>query len=320
MDNLILNPLILDPKVQKYINQHLSSDLTKLILKGSPFKNIDTLEIIEQIEAKKKCQTKLPTWFSSENIYYPNKLNIEQTSSEETAHLKSSFIKGDSIIDITGGFGVDSYFFSKHFKKVTHCEINAELSQKAKHNYKVFNKNNITCVHGDGIEHILKHSQKYDWIYTDPSRRHQQKGKVFLLKDCLPNIPKHLNQLFDKTKQILIKNSPLIDLKSCINELKFVKTIYVVALKNDVKEVLIQLEKNYTGPIHIQTYNIDRKLQTFDFIFEQNYSYTITEPQNYLYEPNSAILKSGGFTAVSEKFNLNKLHQNSHLYTSDFFI
>ncbi|MCB0447610.1 MAG: class I SAM-dependent methyltransferase, partial [Gelidibacter sp.] len=186
-----MNKQLLNINVQEFINDNLNSDITKLLLKGTTFKSIETIEIIEQIEAKNKCKTKLPTWFNSKQIYYPNKLNIEQTSSEITAKYKSNLIDGDSIIDMTGGFGVDCFYFSKRFKNVTHCEINEELSAIVSYNYKQLYIENIKCHSVDGVEFLKQTQQKFDWIYIDPSRRHDSKGKVFFLKDCLPDVPAH---------------------------------------------------------------------------------------------------------------------------------
>jgi len=151
--------------------------------------------LAEQITSKKKCKNKLPTWFATENIYYPNKLNIEQTSSEITAEYKANLIKGETIIDITGGFGVDCFAFSKTHKQVTHCEINSDLSQIVSHNYKQLKINNITTIVGDGIDFIKNKNIKYDCIYIDPSRRDDLKKRVFLLEDCLPNLPLNLDLL-----------------------------------------------------------------------------------------------------------------------------
>ena len=108
-----MNKELLNKEVQDFINANLKSDIPRLKLKGSPFSSISIQEIAEQISAKTKCEKKLPIWFKTENIYFPNKLNIEQTSSEITANYKSNLVSGDSLIDITGGFGVDAYFFSQ---------------------------------------------------------------------------------------------------------------------------------------------------------------------------------------------------------------
>lgn len=316
-----MNKEILNKDVQDFINSNLKSDITKLILKGSSFSNISIQEIAEQISTKVKCEKKLPTWFSTANIYYPNKLNIEQTSSEITAKYKAKLVSGNSLIDITGGFGVDAYFFSKKVKNVIHCEINQDLSNIVNYNLTSLKINNIATITGDGVEYLKKNEQKFGWIYTDPSRRNDAKGKVFLLEDCLPNIPKNINFLFQKTKNILIKASPILDISSAINELKFVKEIHILAIKNEVKELLFLLEKNFTQDIQIQTVNFNKKEnQLFNFNFNIEVFSTYSEPKKYLYEPNAAILKAGAFTNISHQLNIDKLHQHSHLYTSDKII
>ncbi|WP_298533772.1 class I SAM-dependent methyltransferase [uncultured Algibacter sp.] len=317
-----MNPTILNTNIQEFIDNHLKSDLTKLLFKGTPFNTVETKDIIEQIDAKKRCEKKLPTWFNTANIYYPNKLNIEQTSSETTAKYKSSLIHGSSIIDLTGGFGVDCFYFSKVFKTVTHCEINKSLSSIVHYNYKQLIINNIETFCDDGIVYLSKSNKTYDWIYLDPSRRHDSKGKVFFLNDCLPNVPKHLDLLFEHTKNILIKTSPLLDLSVGINELSTVKTVHIVALNNEVKELLWVLEKNYTGELSVETLNIKKdKVETFstslvkssNLYSDCNYQL----PLDFLYEPNAAILKSGAFSDVALQLKLNKLHKHTHLYTNN---
>jgi precorrin-6B methylase 2 len=313
-----LNPAILNKEVQDFINTHLKSDVTKLILKGSPFETVSIQEIAEQILAKNSCEKKLPSWFDAENIYYPNKLNIEQTSSEITANYKSDLVSGETLIDITGGFGVDAYFFSQKVAAITHCEINEELSAMVTHNFKQLNVKNITTYFGDGIEFLKKSQEKFDWIYADPSRRNDAKGKVFLLEDCLPNIPKNLDLLFQKTNHILLKVSPILDITSAINELQFVKEIHVVAVENEVKELLFLLEKNNTQNIDIKTINFNKEeIQLFNFSSNEEVSATYSEPKKYLFEPNVAILKAGAFQQISAHLKIDKLHQHSHLYTSD---
>ena len=316
-----MNLDILNKDVQKFINDNLKSDISKLILKGSPFKNISIQELANQIIAKQKSEKKLQTWFSTKDIYYPPKISIEQTSSETTAAYKSKMVTGNSIIDITGGFGVDCFYFSKQFNEVVHCEINEQLSKIVNHNYNQLQTKNITTFSGDGIEFLEKTNQNFDVIYIDPSRRNDVKGKVFLLKDCLPNVPENIDLLFSKTNQILIKNSPILDITSAINELKFVKEIHIIAVNNEVKELLFLLKKNYLDTIIIKTLNFNKSnLQTFNFNFKSGIDSNYSEPLSYLYESNSAILKSGGFHQISKQLNVFKIHQHSHLYTSENLI
>jgi hypothetical protein len=318
-----LNDAILNIEIQEFINTNLNSDITSLLLKGTTFTSVETKEIIEQIEAKKRCKKKLSTWFLSKNIFYPNKLNIEQTSSETTAKYKSELIDGESIIDLTGGFGVDCYYFSKRFKTVEHCEINETLSEIVKHNYKQLHVSNITTVKTDGIDYLKASNKQYDWIYIDPSRRHDTKGKVFFLKDCLPNVPEHIPLLFEHSKNIMVKTSPLLDVSIGIGELKHVKSIHIIAVNNEVKELLWVLENEFNDDVSIQTVNLkNEEGNHFDFSLEaeKHSESKYSLPLTYLYEPNSAILKAGAFNEVSRQLNIFKLHKHSHLYTSDTLI
>ncbi|OYX28011.1 MAG: SAM-dependent methyltransferase [Flavobacteriales bacterium 32-35-8] len=318
-----MNTAILNTDIQNFINNHLQSNISEIVLKGTSFDAVTTKELIEQIEAKVKCEKKLPTWFNTPLIYYPNKLNIEQTSSETTADYKASLMHGKSIIDVTGGFGVDCYYFSKQFDLVMHCEIDKHLSEIVNHNYKQLHISNIKTIHTDGLEYLKNTNETLDWIYIDPSRRHDSKGKVFFLNDCLPNVPEHLELLFQHSKNIMIKTSPLLDITVGIGELQFVKTIHVVAVNNDVKELLWILEDGFTGDIHIKTINLKHgEDDYFEFQLkdEKSLESQYSQPLTYLYEPNAAILKAGAFNTVSEKLSIFKLHKHSHLYTSESLI
>ena len=317
-----MNTSILQQNIQDFINKNSGVSIAKLALQKNPFPEVEWISILNQIEAKSKAKDKLPTWFSTENIIYPSKVSVEQTSSEKTAAYKASLISGESLIDLTGGFGVDDYYFSKKFKDVEHCEINEELSKIVKHNFEQLQVKNCTF-YADDSENILKESnQKWDWIYIDPSRRNDAKGKVFMLKDCLPNVPESLDFYFEKSNAILIKTAPLLDISAGLSELKFVKNIHIIALENEVKELLFEIHNQYLGEITIKTANILKdKTETFEFILGDETNLPFYHlPQKFLYEPNSAIMKSGGFDEVSIFFNINKLHKHSHLYTSDELI
>ncbi len=315
-----MNTAILNTESQEFINDNLSSDIVSLILKKEVFETVSIQELAEQITAKVRCEKKLPTWFNTPLIYYPNKLNIEQTSSEITAAHKANLVEGKSLVDLTGGFGVDCFYFSKKIAQVTHCEISKELSAIVAYNYQQLNTKNISCKSINGIEFIKENQQYFDWVYIDPSRRHEAKGKVFLLSDCLPNVPEHLDVIFNKTNSILIKTAPLLDITNGIKELKFVKEIHVIAVGNEVKELLWVLEKDYVDIIKTVTTAI-HKTKTHTFSFQLNKEpLEIVEygsPETYLYEPNAAILKSGAFNSVATSFNIKKLHKHSHLYTSE---
>jgi hypothetical protein len=313
-----MDTAILHAEIQKYINSQLGVAITKLALQKNPFPEVNWISILNQIAAKSKAKDKLPTYFSTENIIYPSKISVEQTSSEKTAYYKSGIVNGDSLFDLTGGFGVDCLFFSKSIKKVTHCEIDAELSVIVSHNFKQFGIENVNCIAGDSFEILSNHKDKLDWIYIDPSRRNDLKGKVFMLKDCLPNVPELLSFYFSKADNILIKTAPILDISAGLSELNKVKRIHIVAVDNEVKELLWELQADFVGHPLIKTVNIvNETAEIFEFELNSNIDSPVFElPKNYLYEPNSAIMKSGGFDEIGIQYSLGKLHPHSHLYTS----
>jgi len=312
---------ILKPEIQKFIIENTGLDTSKLALKKNPFSQIEFKILLNQIESRTKSKDKLPTWFNGDTIIYPSKISLEQTSSEATAKYKSEIVSGESLIDLTGGFGIDDYYFSKKIDTIVHCEINPELSEIVSHNFKQLNALNINCIEGDSLKTLEQLNQKFSWIYIDPSRRNDTKGKVFMLKDCLPNVPDLQDTYFEYSNNILIKTAPILDISAGLQELKNVKQIHIVALDNEVKELLWIIEKDYNGEISIKTVNFTKQnKEVFDFNMNSESEVNYDFPKKHLYEPNSAVMKSGGFNQIASFFSVDKLHKNSHLYTSDELI
>lgn len=309
----------LKSEIQQFISDHIGADISKLALQKNPFPDVEWIAIVNQIASKTKAKEKLPTWFKTPGIVYPSKISVEQTSSEKTAIYKSALVEGESLIDLTGGFGVDDYYFSKQIESVVHCEIHAELSAIVRLNFEKLGVQNIECHSGDSLQILRNLNRKFDWIYIDPSRRSDSKGKVFMLKDCLPNVPELLSTYFEYADHLLMKTAPILDLTAGLSELENVRKIHIVAIDNEVKELLWEISKNHIGAPEISTINIckDSSEELFGFPFGKTFEVHYSLPKKFLFEPNSAIMKSGGFDAVSKTYALEKLHPHSHLYTAD---
>ena len=317
----MLNFKLLENHVQRYINDHLQDNLAEMALKGTSFEGVQTSELIAQIEAKLKCKKKLPTWYSGKQIIYANKLNIEQSSSEITANYKKNLIGGETLLDLTGGFGVDTYYFSKTLKHVTYCEVNKNLSEIVKHNLKILKASNIIIKAMDGLLYIQQKNRQYDWIYIDPSRRNKIGNKLYFIEECCPNVLENLDLLLSKSNNILIKLSPMLDIKSALKVLKYTKEVHVVAIKNEVKELLFLLQKGYTNEACIKAINLQTTQPNFEFkISQERTTIAYQKPMNYLYEPNAAILKCGAFKNIAIRFKIMKLGQHTHLYSASKII
>jgi hypothetical protein len=315
-----LNKQLTTQPVQNYIHDNLNADVHKIAMAKSPFPGITGKELANQIASKKKSFRKLPTWFNTELIYYPPLLSIEQCSSELTAAYKAGLAKGNTIIDLTGGYGVDSYYFSKRMQAVTHCEINEELSAIASYNGALLKEENVQFICADGVEFLKNTEQEFDCIYIDPARR-SSSGKVFMLKDCTPDVVENLDLLLLKTKRVLIKTAPLLDLSAGLKELKHVAEIHIVSVKNECKELIWVIERDFEASAKIICTTLNSEQKQFSFVMGEE-GLTITTgaiaiiPGQYLYEPDVALLKSGAFNLIAERYKLQKFHHQTQLYTS----
>ena len=312
---------LISSDIQNYINQNLNSDLTKLLLKKSPFSDVTMQEIVQQIKGRKTAEKKFP-FLTKEGIIFPPNLNLEQASSQSTAEYKAQNLKGKSFLDLTCGFGIDAYFLSKNFDEVTLIEQNSELISIVENNWKTLgSKANFI---NENLEKFLENSQqKFDVIYLDPARRDQQNKKKFLLEDLSPNLLEIQEKLHSITDKIIVKLSPLIDISYLISELKNITEIQIIAVRNEVKELVLIIENNQLTdnqqPTTIKCINLESNDPEFSFNFndEKSAKSEFSESSNFLYIPNNSILKAGAFNIISEKFGLNKLHPNTHFYTSE---
>lgn len=316
--NKLIQKQILSADVQDFIHENLKTDVQKLILKGSPFPQIAVQELAVQIEGKNKSEKKLPTWYQTQGILFPPKLNLEQASSELTAKYKASLIDKGDLIDLTGGFGIDDFAFAEVAEKVFHCELNGELSEIVQHNAQILEKKNIEFFIGDSQE-FLEKIDSVTTIFVDPSRRKDSR-RVFLLKDCEPDVLKYQDIYLHKAKKVIIKAAPMLDISAALKELRLVTEVHILSVNNECKELLFVLQKgDHSNPKFICALLNEKETRTiyFEEQEEKNLEIRAQKLKQYLYEPDAAVLKAGFFKSLCPKFSVDKIHQHSHLYTSE---
>lgn len=304
-----------------YIRTHVNDNVRTLALRGCKDTSVDFKFALQQIEGRQKSKDKLPDFYQNENILYPPTVSMEQCSSTPTAQYKASLVEGETFADLTGGFGIDTFALSRRFKHGYHIEPNNALSELVQHNASVLNISNLEFIQ-DTMEESLSQIPNVDCLYIDPSRRDSHGNRVVCLEDCTPNIIEWKSTLLGKCKKLMIKLSPMIDIKRSLLQLPETSDIYTIAVNGECKEVLLILEagKDPTDRC-IHTINI---LKDGYQIFETTASEevdampTLTNTLGrYLYEPNAAVLKAGTFKSIATRFGLEKLHPHTHLYTSD---
>ncbi len=318
---------IAHPDVQDFIIHHEGEDEKQFVLRQKEVFGLPAAQIAQQLVGRRKAKVKLPTWYQTKGIIYPPTLNLEQSSSQATALFKSKIVETilderRVAVDLTGGLGVDSFYLSNKFNSFHYIEPNKELFEITRHNHKVLNATNITHHNTDAEQFLEQTTIDFDLVFKDPSRRDSKSRKIIRLADCLPDVTQLQKTILSRARFLLVKTSPLLDIQQGLRELDHVKKVYVVSVDNECKELLFLADKNCSDEVTLEAVDLFSNGQirsSFSFTIdaEKKSSVTQGEPQKYLYEPNSSILKAGAFKLISEKYQLQKLATNTHLYTSE---
>lgn len=307
---------MISPEEILFIEKNKDKDPYQIAMSAKKNPSIDIPKMASQIQARQKLSQKLPTWTSNLHIFFPKSISQEQASSEITAEFKASIVSGN-VLDLTGGMGVDSAAFAKKAKEVVYVERQQDLKEITAYNHAQLGYTNIQHILGDGLAYLNQAVSTFDFIYTDPARRNAKGDKVLLFKDCEPNVLDFLPLIKDKS-QLLLKTSPLLDLERAILELDGVDKIWVVCIKNEVKEILFLKSKDATLDPVIEVIELNSKsshLFSGTLGTEKSKQTKLGNISNFLYEPHPGILKAGFFKLV-ETEDVFKLNSNTHLYSS----
>lgn len=308
-------------ETRQFILENIEANVHQLALQSGRYPLVDMPLAIRQINGKQKVKTKVPSFYNMDDILYPAQLSLEQSSSESTAKYKSTLCEGNTLVDLTGGFGIDCCFMSEHFKQVTYIERQPELCELAKHNFNILNKKHIEVIRVE-TEKYFAEMEHVDWIFIDPARRSSSGKKVVLLSDCEPDVSALSSVLFEKANKVMIKLSPMMDITAAVYELPHTAEIHVISIENECKEIVLILDQSIHSNQKINTINFGKShvTQVLEYFLEDETnavaSYT-SEVGDFLYEPNASVMKSGAFKLIANRFELHKLHKNTHLYTSD---
>ena len=306
---------------QDFIRNHQNDDVRELALKGSHDPDVDFPFALQQIQGRQKAKEKLPEMFANPDILFPATVSLEQCSSEATARYKASILHGNTFADLSGGFGVDALALAKVFKQGFYVEPMAELCELMQHNTNALNINNLHILNGT-MEEVLPTLSEVDVIYLDPSRRNVHGQRVVTLQECSPDITRCKELLLKKARcQVLVKLSPMLDLKATLTLLPETSAVYVVAVHGECKEILLLFSHSVSETIEYHAINLQNKnISDFQFNSKEESDAVPALADSlgeYLLEPNAAVMKAGAFKCVATRYGLQKLHPHTHLYTCD---
>lgn len=331
-----------------FIRQHLSDDTRTLALQASRYPDVDMPYALSQIQGWQAARHKLPTWAATEGIIYPQRLSMEQCSSEPTARYKATILPADAprdtITDLTGGFGVDAAILARDYRNLTFVETNPQLCQLASHNLPLLGINHAQIINDDAT-HIITSLPHQDLIYLDPARRDDYGRKMVEISHCTPDLTILQDSLLERCHHLLVKLSPMLDIHHIHHTLHHIHSLHVVSLQGECKEIIVHMSLNNPPQspliyaVNIKQTGLEIVKSTYPHAQEPtgdshpdptsvlylpqspyNSSNSLNSFDYYLYEPNASIMKAQLFDQVSEQFHVHQLHTNTHLFLSRHFV
>lgn len=314
-------------KQKQFIRDHAFDDISKLLLGAGKYPDLNIPFLVEQIASRKQIREKLPSWYENEDLVFPAKIAAEQCSSEQTAMYKQRLVSAEDLIcDLTGGLGIDSFFFSKKVKELTYIERFPVYCEVARHNFQALGASNITVINENSTD-ILSMLLEVDAFYIDPARRGEGNKRVYALSDCEPDLSLILPDLFKKSPRVIAKLSPMADIQQTLSLLPGTVAVHVLSVKNECKELIFDIRRDAgsvkSPQIHCVGFTSSGEEQSFDFTLSDEHdasSVLTANVKNYLYEPNASIMKAGAFKSIALRYQLEKFHVSSQLYTSSSLV
>ena len=329
--------MLINEKTWGFVRQHANDDVRKLALQGTKDAEVDLQTALQQIAGRQTARKKLPSWTEVEGVVYPPHLNMEQCSSEQTARYKSQIAgKGESMVDLTGGLGVDFYWMSQGFSQRTYVEQNELLCAIAQENFRRLGRSCCVCCCDTAT--YLTEMPHVSLAFLDPARRNEHGGRTYSIEDCTPNILELLPLLVQKADRILFKLSPMLDWRKAVSDLENaspngvfkVAEVHIVSVDNECKELLLLLSKEQTDGLRVVCVN---GASSFTFlpsvgmfssqagnnlfpVWEYLTDSDLADSPLNLYEPNASIMKAGCFAELEAQFPVQQISVNSHLFLS----
>ncbi len=326
---------------EDYIRAHREEDVRRLALGRVP-EGVDRKWCLQQIEGWQLARRKLPQWAATEGVWYPIRLSMEQCSSELTARYKRELVERllpegqrGAMTDLTGGLGVDFAQMAPLFDEATYVEILPELRRLAEHNMPLLmesmrngenekmGRTELRFASPDIFSLLTLH---FSLIYLDPARRDGAGRKTVGIEDCTPNLMEMQDELLSRAQWVVVKLSPMLDITEALRQLRNVAEVHVMSVKGECKELLFVMTPEANPQLAIHCVNLGTDEDAVIMRYGENERMRKPEGMSpslnyqFLYEPNASVLKAGVQDVLGERYEVRKLHPQSHLFVGDRWI
>ncbi len=313
----------------RFVAQHREDDVRQLALRRAP-DGIDLTWCLQQIEGWQLARKKLPTlWASTEGVWFPPRLSLEQCSSEQTANYKRKIAERllphanerKALADMTGGLGVDFVALASLFQQATYMEVLPHLCELARHNFPLLGLDTETLriVNAAAGERLMP-EEAYTMIFVDPARRDIQGRKTVAIGDCTPDLTRWQDEWLNRCQWMLVKLSPMLDIRQALRELHGVREVHIVSVDGECKELLFACSSHADSEEPTcYCVNLGTTHDALVCKMDERHVPTVGDVGKglFLYEPNASILKGGVQDRLCETYSVRKLHPQSHLFVSE---
>lgn len=304
-----------------YVAANAGADTLKLMLKSEPDLPFDKRFAVMQIECRKKTKNKIPELLANERFLFPKAISAEQCTHQQVAQFHASqFQPTDSVLDMTMGLGVDSYYISQRVASLKAIELDEEIAAVGAYNYA------FTVVNADSVAWLTQTDERFDAVFIDPARRGDGGARLYGLADCAPDVLSILPTIKTHAKRLYIKASPMIDVTQSMRDLApHLTDMWAVSVKNECKELFFEVDFGVEcADVQLHALNFEAG-GTQEFAVDSaalavEGCYGSPSAGQYLYEPNASLMKIGSFAALTRQFPILQIAKNSHLYYSDDFV
>ncbi|WP_207759988.1 THUMP-like domain-containing protein [Bifidobacterium primatium] len=262
----------ISPETREFIRAHRDGDVRDLALHAKAGDGVDMTTALEQIDGWQRARTKLLDWTAHDGIIYPPHISMEQCSSQTTALYKADVARrlmasadptgngtttpfdtaaspaDTTLIDLTGGFGVDFSYMARAFSRGIYVERQSHLCEVAEHNMAALGLTSVRVVNADSTKIIVTGAYDADpsvtMIFVDPARRDSHGARTYAIADCTPDVIALEPLLLDRARYVMVKLSPMLDWRKAVHDLggvEFVREVHIVSTGNECKELLIVL-------------------------------------------------------------------------------
>lgn len=312
-------------KVQIFAREHRQDDVRRLALQAAKYPDMDFSFALHQIKGWQVACKKLPSWAAHEQLLYPQQLSMEQCSSEQTARYKQQLVQRlcgqtqneGTLVDLTGGLGVDFSFMAQGFRQAYYVEQQVELCALAKHNFPLLGLSSAQIICGDGTTFLQSMADQAMVIFLDPARRDAAGSKTYAIEDCTPDVALLSDELVNKAQWVVVKLSPMLDWHAAVAQLKHVCEVHIVGVGGECKELLLVMQQHSDRqPLQLYAVNDGKVFTCSAEEAQQRTPLLQTSTFDYLFEPHASLMKAGCFGALSARYGVKRLATNTHLFAA----